>query len=290
MRKDYLIFMTAIVSGFSIFINKFGVSFPDAYVYTFINNFAVALFFVGIVLMSKTNIKNITKKHWTSLVLIGLIGGGIPFLMFFKGLSLTTAAKGSFIHKTMFLFVAMMAFKFLGEKFNWKFYLGSAALIVGNALLLKLVYQPFNSGDILILGATLLWAVENTLSKKLLNDIAPNVLGMSRMFFGSVFIFTFLGLTSNLNFALTTQQWLWSLVPSALLLLYVLFWYNGLKDVPVTLATSILALGSPITTLLNFSVGTTMTLAQGIGIVGIAIGVLALYHGVEIAKPSKVIV
>ena len=51
-------------------------------------------------------------------------------------------------------------------------------------------------------------------------------------------------------------QWGWVLFTAALLLGYVLTWYVGLKQVPVTVATCILLLGSPITTLLQLANGT----------------------------------
>ena len=96
-----LVLSTAVISGFAIFINKFGVKEFDPYLFAFLRNFFVAFFLVGTILGLKEfkNLKKLTKKNWFVLTTIGLVGGSIPFLLFFKGLSLTTAANGAFITK-----------------------------------------------------------------------------------------------------------------------------------------------------------------------------------------------
>ena len=121
MKKGYLlVFFTAIISGFSIFINRFGVMVVNPYIFTFLKNASVAIFLLSVLLLLKDwkILKKINKKQWMLLILIGLIGGSIPFLLFFKGLSLTTGANGSFLHKTMFIYVALLAFVFLKEKID----------------------------------------------------------------------------------------------------------------------------------------------------------------------------
>ena len=41
---------------------------------------------------------------------------GIAFLLFFSGLAMASAPTAAFIHKTMFIWVALMAVPFLGER------------------------------------------------------------------------------------------------------------------------------------------------------------------------------
>jgi len=278
-NKLNLIILTAIISGVSIFVNSFGLSFNNPYIFTFIKNFVVAVFLFSLILLFKeySQLKKISKKNWLKLSLIGLIGGSVPFLMFFKGLTLTSSAKGAFIHKTMFLYVAIFAYFFLKEKLSWKSALAGITLIIGNLLFLKLTWSPFNYGDLLILGATILWAAENTLSKHILKNISPSVVGFSRMFFGSIFIMIFLVATGNFSdlYVLTGQQFMWAIIPSIFLALYVLTWYNGIKHVNLTTATAILSLGSPITTLLNvFYKGVALSLVQTTGMIFIVVSVI----------------
>lgn len=256
MRKGYLlVLLTAIISGFSIFINRFGVKVINPYIFTFLKNASVAVFLLSILLILKDwkLIKRINKNQWLFLILIGLIGGCIPFLLFFKGLSLTTAANGSFLHKTMFIYVALLAFIFLKEKIDKRFLLGALFLILGNIFLLGRMPTTIGLGDLFILLAALFWAGENIVSKHVLKELCPKIVACSRMFFGSIFIFLFLLLTNQATLLtnITLEQISWVSITALFLFGYVITWYSGLKYVSVSKATAILLLGSPITSLLS---------------------------------------
>ncbi len=292
MKGLNLILLTAVISGFSIFLNKFGVSVNNAYAYTFVKNSMTFILVFGFILLlnEARKFKELKFNDWKKLIAIGFIGGSVPFLLFFRGLQLTNAAKASFIHKLMFVFVAVMAYYYLKEKFSWKVFAASGLLILGNALLLKLSWQPFNLGDLMIFGATAFWAVENVISKNALKNIPGNIVAFSRMFFGSLFILAFLLVTGDAKVMLTmtSQQWLWAIVPSILLTVYVLTWYNGLKDTSVTLATAVLLLGSPITTMLNFiQAGAIITAWQAMGMVMLVLGVIGFTYAVGKAEIRK---
>ncbi len=259
MRKGYfLVFLTALISGFAIFINKYGVSVVNPNIYTFLRVLTVAIFLTGLLLFLKDwrKLKNLTKKQWFLLITIGLIGGSIPFLLFFKGLSLTNAAQGSFIHKTMFIWVAFLAALFLKEKFDKKFLVGGLLLFLSSLILLKKLPYSLNQGDLLVFLATLLWATENTISKYVLRDLEGRIVAWARMFFGALFILIFLSATNQLPLIsdLTLKQIYWVLITAVILFGYVMTWYSGLKFIPVSQATVILLLGSPITTLLSLIV------------------------------------
>ncbi|MAG07873.1 hypothetical protein CMO89_00195 [Candidatus Woesearchaeota archaeon] len=282
-KKRGLLFVlfTALVSGFSIFINRFGVSGINSSVFTFSKNIIVALFlFTGIVLVKDFGrLKILSFKQWSKLVLIGLVGGSIPFLLFFKGLQLTSGAAGSFIHKTMFVYVAVLAMLFLKERLDKRIVIPAVLLLAGNALLLKFVWQGFGVGELLILVATLFWAVENVISKHALKELEPKVVGFGRMFFGSLFILVYLSFTKQIGLVLSLNlsQVYWILLTSAFLFLYVFTWYNGLRDVKVTTATSVLLLGSPITTLLSYLfLGTALSLSQAMGLLLLLTGVVSM--------------
>lgn len=256
MNKGYfLVFSTAIISGFAIFINKFGVNVVNPYIFTWLKNLTVALLLTGILLALKDwkVLKKLTKKQWLFLMAIGLVGGCIPFLLFFKGLSLNSAAQGSFLHKTMFIYVAVLAVIFLKEKIDKRFLFGGFLLILANLILFKKIPPSVNQGDFLIFLATLFWALENTISKYVLRKLEGKTVAWARMFFGSLFIFIFLLVTNQLSLltGLTLKQISWVIITALILFGYVMTWYSGLKYIPVSQATVILLLGSPITTSLS---------------------------------------
>jgi len=264
MNKGILLILSAaLISGLSIFINKFGVEVVNPYVFTGLKNLITVLFLLVIILsINELNyFKKLTKKQWLQLVSIGFVGGGIPFLLFFKGLSMTTGAEGALIHKLMFLPVILMAFIFLKEKVNKRLLIGAGFLILGTILLVKFNFNNivFDKGDLLILIATLFWAVEQIISKKAVAEISPRIIAFGRLGFGFGFILLFWVFTGQLNLLthLTWHQFNWALITAILLLGYVLTWYTGLKYIKLSSAICILTLGAPITTLLlmQFNIG-----------------------------------
>ena len=276
-----LVFATAIISGVSIFVNSYGVKETDSSVYAFMKNFIVALlllaFILGIGL--KEEIKKLSRKQWTQLAIIVLIGGSIPFLLFFKGLSLTSAAGASFVHKTMFIWIFILAALFLKEKIKKEYILAGALLLAGNLLLLKISSVSFDTGAFLVFLATLFWAVESVVSKHILKEIPPRVVMWARMFFGSLVILFFLIFTGQaaLLAKLNLQQISWAMITGAVLLGYVATWYSGLKYIKVSEAAVILALGSPITTLLTAVFSNPVGLKEYFSSVLIFLGVIAIF-------------
>jgi drug/metabolite transporter (DMT)-like permease len=175
---------------------------------------------------------------------------------------MTSAAQGSFIHKTMFLYVIILAVIFLKEKINKYFILGAILLLIGNLILIKnLSFYP-NMGDVLIFIATIFWAIENVFSKYMIKTVKSDIVAWARMFFGAIFIFVYLSINGQvvaLN-VLDFGQISWLLISSIFLFGYVITWYRSLAKIPVSLATSILLLGSPVTTSLFFISGQKLSL------------------------------
>ncbi|HEX7456776.1 MAG TPA: DMT family transporter [Candidatus Nanoarchaeia archaeon] len=287
-----LVFGTAVISGFAIFINSYGVKGFDPYLYTFLKNVVVALFLVGLLLGLKEfkQLKKLKRKDWLILAIIGLVGGCIPFLLFFKGLSMTAAASGAFIHKTMFIYVAVLAAVFLREKIPNRLFVAGALLLMGNLYFLKFLPVNFQVGDLLVLTATLFWAVENVISKYALKSLSPRIVAFGRMGIGAVFITAFLFFTGGFSTisSLTELHWQWVFISSVVLFGYVTTWYTGLKYINVSTATIILLLGSPITSLLVFIFqGQGFSVQQLIGTgllvfgVGLAIGLRVIWETIR---------
>jgi len=276
-----LVFSTAIISGFSVFINKFAVAMNSPNIFAFAKNIIVAVLLVGLMLVFK-NFKilfNLNKKQWGQLILLGLFGGSIPFLLFFEGLSKTSAAQGAFIHKTMFIFVAILAAFFLKEKINKNFILGGLLLLAGNLVVLKSFNFYFGAGDLLVLSATLLWAVEAIFAKYILSELPGNIVAWGRMFFGAIFILIYLLATGQASqvLAINLSQLGWIAITAFLLFGYTATWYNGLKYIPASLASTILLLGLPITTLLTAIASGKIIIKEVLSVSLIFIGLAVIF-------------
>lgn len=252
----YFALAATIVSGFAIFINKFaGKVFFDSSVFTTYKNIPVAIAFLGIIFLPKffKELKMLNKKQWIYLLLIGAVGGSIPFLLFFKGLTLTSAVSAAFIQKTLFIWVGLLAFFFLKEKLGRMQVVAFGLLILGNLVLGGFSSWKFGLGEALVLGATFLWSIEYILAKKVLAGVSSEVVGWARMFFGSVILVLFLIATGRGGemLAFSAVQVKWILLSSALLFVYVFVWYKALKFESASVVTCVLVPASLITTILS---------------------------------------
>lgn len=258
MKKGiYLVLITVLISGLANFFNKFGLEVlgKNAYQYTTLKNIIPAIILSVFILTPFIwpKLKKLTKNQWLKLFLIGLIGGSIPFLLFFKGLSLTSAVSASFIHKTLFIWVAILALPILKEKFSKIQLLAVFILLGGNIIFGGFKSFSWGYAHTLILIATILWAIENVIAKITLKDVDFLILAWGRMFFGSLILIGFLAWTNNISglFTINYSQFLWLALVGLLLTGYVITWYGALKKLPITIVASFLVLASPITTLLN---------------------------------------
>ncbi|MBN1644586.1 DMT family transporter [Candidatus Woesearchaeota archaeon] len=281
MKRGYLfVLLTALISGISIFLNKFGVKGINPYVFTFSKNVLVVLFLFSALLFFKEFklIKKLSKNQWLKLVAIGFFGGSVPFLLFFKGLSISASGSSSLIHKSMFIFVAILAFLLLKEKINLNFIIAAVLLFTGNLLLLITKSFTVGFGEILILASVLLWSLETIISKNALKELPSGIVAFGRMFFGVLFIFVFLITSGNIInlITLSIPQLSWVFFTATLLLLYIITWYAGLKRIPASSAASILVLGSAVTTTASMFYAGSFSLVDTAGIVLIGMGIITI--------------
>ena len=246
----YLAVGTAVISGFSVFLNNFAVrQFPDPAIFTTLKNAVAAIVLVGAAMAVGGLPRSIGKRSWLGLAVLGVIGGSVPFLLFFTGLAQTSAPAAAVIHKTLFIWVALLAVVLLRERLGtWQ--IGA----LGVLLVATLMVQPpsgvsWGGGESLIALATAFWAVETIVARRLLASVSPLTAGASRMGFGLVVLVGYLAFTGKLGILtqLGLLQWAWVLGTGVLLAGYVATWYGALQRAPAAMVAAVLTLGAPIT-------------------------------------------
>src|SRR4051812_39394978 len=93
---------TALISGVSIFVNSYAVkALPDPGLFTTLKNGAAAAVLLAIALplfrSGRRPPVTLARGDIGWLTAIGIIGGSIPFLLFFTGLSMASAPSAAFI-------------------------------------------------------------------------------------------------------------------------------------------------------------------------------------------------
>ena len=247
---------TALFSGVANFVNKFAIAgFSSPILFTTLKNTLVAVALLGILIAFKKmpELKRLSPKEWFLLLAIGVIGGALPFGLFFTGLAQTSALNAAFIHKSLFLWVALLALPFLKERMTREQWLGIGVIFLANCAIGGFSGFAWNSGEAMILGATMLWAVENVIAKKALISISSTVVAAARMIIGSVLLLTYSLATTSLSPVTLMQgsQWGWVILTALLLSGYVLTWYAALKRAPATYVATLLVPATLITNILS---------------------------------------
>ncbi len=276
-----LVLLTALFSGVSTFVNSYGVQGTNSDAFVTVRNGLVAILLVPMVLLARRDVRVALRRvDWARLATIGVIGGAIPFLLFFRGIQMATAAGGAttaqFGYRTLFLMATVLGLVFLKEKFSARIAIAAGILLVGNALLLSFTAPIWTDGTAFVLAATALWAGEYTLSKRALRDLPSGTVALGRMGFGGIFLLGYIAATGQLAAVagFGGLHWEWMAISTVLLLGFVTTWYAGLKHVDVSVATALLVLGFPINYALSALAGKAfLTVAGAAGIAAVALGV-----------------
>jgi len=242
----------ALISGLAIYLNAFAVKqLPDAAVYTTLKNGVAAAILIAITvsLGGLRDARSIDRRRWPAIVAVGVVGGSVPFILFFTGLAQASAPTAAFIQKTLFVWVAFLAVPFLGEQLGLATLAALGVLLVGQALVLPPAGIVWGSGETLILVATLLWAVETILVRRLLGSVPSHLMAALRMGLGLVVLVGYLAVSGKLAGVgtLTATQWAWALLTGSILAAYVATWFGALRRASATVVTSVLVLGAVVT-------------------------------------------
>lgn len=275
--------VAAIISGFSIPLNKMFIVNLDPSVFTAVRSLLIGIvFFLIASYKSKFNFKKFKKVSWKYLIAIAVVGGSFAFLLFFNGLSLTTSGRAAFLQKTMPLYITVLAFLFLKEKISKKYlyalllmFIGTLAICFSDITPSSLWSNP-SVGDFLVIGATFLWAVENIIARKSMNKGENNfVVSFARMFFGGIIIFAVLLLMGSYNalLNLSVQQMINIGISTIILFAYIFFWYWSIKMINVSKASAFLLISPAISLLLGaIFIGEPIPFLQLLGCALIVIG------------------
>lgn len=256
-----LAFATATISGVSIFTNSYAVRrVPSPSSFTTAKNLVAAIL-LGALLLGLSARRS--DEGWTSprttrqrigLLVVGVVGGSVPFVLFFEGLARATASDAAFIQKTLVVWVALLGLFFLRERLGWPHLVAITAIVGGQVLVTKnLADMGAGTGELMIFAATLLWAIEVVIAKRLLADLSALTVGVSRMAIGVVVLVGWLAASGQIGdlFEYSASQWGWALLTGVLLTGYVATWYSGLARAQAVDVTAILVFGAVVTAALD---------------------------------------
>lgn len=291
--------VTAAVSGVSVFVNGYGVGhFDDPTTYTTAKNLVAALAIGAILALRRSGDRPVEPSAATAsghrvpprigLVAVAVIGGSIPFVLFFEGFARVSSSDAAFIHKTLVVWVAVLAGVFLRERISAAHVVAMALILGGYASVAGGVGVPaVGSGEVLILLATLCWSVEVVVARSLLRSGVPEMTVAGWRMIGGVVVLlgwaVVRGAFADL-FALSLAQWWWVVVTGAFLTAYVVSWQYALARAPAVDVTAVLASGAVVTAFLNSGVRSIAIDPLGVALLlagGLVVAAGALTRGRE---------
>jgi drug/metabolite transporter (DMT)-like permease len=207
----------------------------------------------------------------------------VPFVLFFEGLALATSTDAAFIHKTLVVWVALGAVIVLHERLRPAHLVAIALLVAGHVVVSGGVsVAGVGRGEALILVATLLWALEVLVVKRLLVTVPARYLAVVRMLGGGVLLLGWLAIRGELGAlaAFTPGQWWWIALTGTTLAAFVSLWYRALAVAPAIDVTAVLVAGAVVTAILN-------TGFRGVPVTVDAVGYLAVLAGVVLVAVSS---
>jgi len=245
--------LNMVVSGIAIYVNSLGVRmFSDSTLYTAGKNLVAGATLAVVLAFSagrRRSLGKLTRRGWMLLLFVALIGGSVPYALYFRGLELSTPVTASLIDHTQFLFVALFAAVFLQERLGASVWTALVVLLAGLMIGIAANSARLDSGVPFIVGATLLFAVDFILMKVLLRTVAPLTVMTFKMGLGSLLLLLFVIVTGRgwMMARLSALQVGFLVVTGLILVAFTATSVLGLRLASATAVTAIAA-GSPIIT------------------------------------------
>lgn len=194
-----------------------------------------------------------SAKELIALVIMGILAAAIAPFVFLKGLELTSATNATLIVKMDSIVLAMISAFWLKEKITKHQVAGTLIMLAGLFIVItegRPTQLDFQTGDILVLGAAVIWAFSTSIYKKYLHKITPeatvlvsNAIGALTLFFLAPYI-----LGVDLNFDPLVKPNVFKLLVTFTLLTIVLGQFFRTKAIDILPASkySTISLVAPL--------------------------------------------
>ncbi len=175
---EFSLFLVAIIWALNFSVVKYSLAEIDPLSFNGLR-FIFAAAIIWIVLLYRRQLFTIPKKDWLPLICMGLLGNLIYQGLFIIGIDYTYAANAAVMLGTIPIWVALISHFFNLEQMNIFKTLGVLAAFAGIIFIISGGNDPFSFssdtflGDIIIIGAAIVWGGYTILSKSFLTRYTP---------------------------------------------------------------------------------------------------------------------
>lgn len=164
-------------------------------------------------LTTSLSIPNINRKDYLFIFTVAILGAAIAPAMYFLGLQNTSASDAALLASGELIFSIIFALLiFKNERLQPIGYMSIILVIIGiivvttNLQFDKSSLSKVDYGDILIIGATILWAVDNNISKVITQHVDIIKLIQLKSLIGGSMLFVFATLILNVPLVVNQSQ------------------------------------------------------------------------------------
>lgn len=227
-----------------------------------------------------------SSRDYAYLLIISLFGAVAAPALLLYGLQQTEASDASILTNGEVLFTIILSAAFFGERPSGRRGVFAVVLVIAglfiattNLQLSETILQ-FSAGNLMILGAMMLWAVDNNLSRRLTASVAPAKIAMVKSLIGGAILLALSAMLGKAGAVFTISPDLWAIIIGmavsgfgGALLLFLL----GIKRIGTVKTMSIFSL-TPIFGIAVAAsfLGESISFVQGIATAVIIGGILIL--------------
>jgi len=228
---------------------------------------------------SRLEIKKISWKKITPLLIVGIAVAGISPLLLYSGQKITSATNSAFIFQLAPFFAALLGVIFIKEKLKKFFWISLVIILLGLFLLTTQggLTHP-NFGDILILIVAFLFGLYNIVAKKYSANISPLTLSNLRIFFGNIFVFiVVLFILGYSSFAVLISFPILIFINALFIYFYVFSIHIGIKNIGASNTAALFTITALFSAVFAFLfIGEFLSLIQYLGGALMIIGLILL--------------
>ena len=238
---DALLLVVMVIWGVNFTVVKVALREMDSLAFNSIR-FSLASAFL-LVLVFLTGVTQLDRRTIARLFIIGLVGNGLYQVFFILGIGRALAGVSSLILASTPIFVSILNVLTGAERIRIRAWVGVCSSFLGILLMINLwslseaIGLTFIIGDLLILAATICWAIYTVLSRPLLSSLSPLQFVAYTVTLGTPFL-VLISIPSLVNQNWAAVSWLsWAgLIFSSTLAIafaYVV-WYSGVREIGST--------------------------------------------------------
>jgi drug/metabolite transporter (DMT)-like permease len=233
---------------------------------------------------SKKRRKIISLQDLPATLLLSLTGVTLLYILQFTGIKYTAASTAAVLINTNVMFIAILSFIFLKEKFTIKKTLGIILGFSGATIIVSKGYFQIGSnffGDILILLSAICWAVYSIVGKKLLEKYDSLTITTYVFALGTMFFIPFVAEDlTKMFYLIPLEGWLIILYLGLLCSVFgYIAWYYALSHMEASKAAIFLNLIPLFAILLSLLIGETITIFLIVGAICIIYGIYLTERG-----------